>query len=65
MEAKSKLTSVHVLEDVYNKFKVNSIEGSLSFQKFVNRSMDLYNKDENFRNKVNNHIGLAATGSKY
>jgi hypothetical protein len=65
MKAETKLTSVNVLTDVYKKFKVKSIEGSINFQKIVNRSLDLYNKDENFRNIINNHNGLAATGSKF
>lgn len=65
MKAETKLTSVNILRDVYKKFKVNSIEGSINFQKLVNRSLDLYNKDENFRNTINNHNGLATTGSKF
>ena len=65
MKTEQKLTSVNILDDVYKKFKVNSIEGSINLQKLVNRSMDLYNKDENFRNSINNHSGLATTGSKF
>jgi hypothetical protein len=65
MKTEQKLTSVNILDDVYKKFKVKSIEGSINLQKLVNRSMDLYNKDENFRNTINNHVGLATTGSKF
>lgn len=65
MKKNTKLTSVNILDDVYKKFKVNTIEGSINLQKVVNRSLDLYNKDENFRNLINNHIGLATTGSKF
>jgi hypothetical protein len=65
MKTEQKLTSVNILDDVYKKFKVKSIEGSINLQKLVNRSMDLYNKDENFRNSINNHVGLATTGSKF
>lgn len=61
----TKLTSVNILDDVYKKFKVKSIEGSINLQKVVNRSLDLYNKDENFRNTINNHTGLASSGSKF
>jgi chromosome segregation ATPase len=49
MKTNTKLTSVTVLEDVYKKFKVNTIDGSMNFQKMVNRTMDLYNKNEEFR----------------
>jgi hypothetical protein len=65
MKAETKLTSVNILDDVYRKFKIKSIEGSMNLQKLVNRSLDLYSKDENFRNSINNHNGLAATGSKF
>ena len=65
MKTEQKLTSVNILDDVYKKFKTKSIEGSINLQKLVNRSMDLYNKDENFRNSINNHTGLATTGSKF
>jgi hypothetical protein len=65
MKTEQKLTSVNILNDVYKKFKIKSIEGSINLQKLVNRSIDLYNKDENFRNTINNHVGLATTGSKF
>lgn len=65
MKSETKLTSVNILDDVYKKFKVISIDGSINLQKLVNRSLDLYNKDENFRNQINNHNGLASSGSKF
>jgi len=65
MKVEKKLTSVHILDDVYKKFKVKSIDGSINLKKLVNRSLDLYSKDENFRNSINNHNGLATTGSKF
>lgn len=65
MKANTKLTSVNVLDDVYKKFKVNVIEGNTNFQKLVNRSMDLYNRSQDFRDQINNHTGLAASGSKF
>lgn len=65
MKAETKLTSVNILDDVYRKFKVKSIEGSINLQKLVNRSLDLYTKDENFRDSINNHNGLASSGSKF
>lgn len=65
MKAETKLTSVNILDDVYKKFKIKSIEGSINLQKLVNRSLDLYNKDENFKELIDNHNGLAASGSKF
>lgn len=65
MKTNTKLTSVTVIDDVYKKFKVNTINGNINFQKLVNRSMDLYNKNEAFRQQVNDHASLASTGSKF
>ena len=50
-----KLTSVHVVNVIYKKFKIKSIDSGLSLQKLVNRALDLYNIDENFKNKIDNH----------
>ena len=61
----TKLTSVNVLEDVYNKFKVKAVNSEINLQKLVNRSLDLYNNDEAFRDKVNNHDNLTNTGTKF
>ena len=65
MKVEKKLTSVHVLEDVYRKFKINAIDGNINLQKLVNRTLDLYVKDESFRNKINNYTDLSVSGSKY
>lgn len=50
-----KLTSVHVLDVIYKKFKIKSIDSGLSLQKLVNRALDLYNTDDNFKNKIDSH----------
>ena len=65
MKNVTKLTSVNVLEDVYNKFKVKAVNSEINLQKLVNRSLDLYNNDEVFREKINNHDNLTATGTKF
>lgn len=65
MKIEKKLTSVHILEDVYRKFKITAIDGNMNLQKLVNRSLDLYVKDENFRDSINNYTDLAVSGSKY
>ena len=65
MKIEKKLTSVHLLGDVYKKFKVNAIDGNINLQKLVNRSLDLYVKDVTFREKINNYTELSVSGSKY
>ena len=65
MKIETKLTTVHVIEELYKKFKVESISGSINLQKLVNRCMDLYINDENFRNNVSNHIIDVASDKKF
>lgn len=65
MKEETKLTSVNILTDVYKSFKISSLDDSMNLQKVVNRTLDLYNKDEKFRETIKNHTGLASTGSKY
>jgi hypothetical protein len=65
MKAQTKLTSVNILDDVYKKFKIKSINGSINLQKLVNRSIDLYMNDEKFRDMVNNHNGLSSSNPKF
>lgn len=56
-----KLTSVHVVNGIYKKFKMKSIDSGLSLQKLVNRALDLYSIDENFKNKIDNHKDVSGT----
>ncbi len=65
MRFQTKLTSVNVLEEVYKKFKLKTIENPINLQKLVNRCLDLYNKDESFKSKIDNYDGLSSTGSKF
>ncbi len=65
MKAEVKLTSVNILDDVYKKFKIKSIDGSINLQKLVNRSLDLYTKSEDLKAKIDTHNGLASSGSKF
>ncbi len=65
MKKNHKLTSVHLVEDLYKKFKVKAIDGEINLQKLVNRSLDLYNKDESFRERINNYTDLTSIDSKY
>jgi hypothetical protein len=44
---------------------VKAIDGEINLQKLVNRSLDLYNKDESFREKINSYSDLKLIDSKY
>jgi len=52
----TQLTSVKVDSETFEEFKIFSIKHKFSLNKFVNLTMDLYLKDEEFRKKVTDHI---------
>ena len=55
-KAKTKLTTVNVIENTYKQFRINTIEtDGVNFQKLVNRSLDLYNTNEDFKDMIDNH----------
>ena len=59
-----KLTSVKILQDLYRKFKLETLDDEFTLQKLVNRSMDLYLLDTNFKKNINKHHNLKPTGSR-
>ena len=52
----TKLTSVKIISELYSKFKVEAMKNEFTLQKLVNRSIDFYVKDEDFRNKIHGRI---------
>ena len=52
----TKLTSVKIISELYSKFKVEAMKKEFTLQKLVNRSIDLYIKDDDFRNKIHGRI---------
>ena len=58
-----KLTSVKILQDLYKKFKINALSDEFTLQKLVNRSMDLYLLDGDFKLKIHEYKNLKSSGS--
>ena len=58
-----KLTSVKLLDNLYKKFKISNLDDNFTLQKLINRSMDLYVHDEDFRNQINEWENLKQSGS--
>ena len=58
-----KLTSVKILQDLYKKFKLDALSDEFTLQKLVNRSMDLYVHNEDFRKTINEWRNLKVSGS--
>jgi hypothetical protein len=64
MAKNKKLTSVKVNETLFEEFKVLCVRTKFSLQKLVDRSMDLYLTDEEYRKNIHNHLNLTFTGSQ-
>ena len=60
-----KLTSVKLVKDLYNDFRHVSLDEDINLQQLVNRCVNLYIKDENFREKINNYSDLKESGSSF
>ena len=56
--SKLQLTSVKVVDEMFDEFKINSIRNKFNLQKLENRSISLYNTDEEFRKQIHNHTKL-------
>jgi len=59
----AKLTSVKVLEHLYNRFKINTVDNKMTLQRLTNRCINLYLTDKNFRDKLESHDDLTVSGS--
>ena len=60
-----KLTSVKILENLYNTFKVKTVSNDMTLQKLTNRCINLYVTDDTFRDKVENDNQLLISGSNF
>lgn len=61
-----KLTTVKVIKRLYDEdFKITTIQGGLNFQRLVNRTLDLYTKNEEFRKQLNEYTILQISGSQF
>ena len=65
MSVITKLTSVKILTNLYEQFKVLTVNSKMNLQKISNRSVHLYMTDEEFRNKIDTHDELTVSGSNY
>ena len=60
----TKLTSVKILQDLYRKFKLETLDDEFTLQKLVNRSMDLYLLDDKFKSQIHEWKNLKPSGSR-
>ncbi len=65
MRGETKLTSVKIITDLYKKFKGIALHEEFTLQKLVNRSMDKYLKDEEYKQSIVEHDELQISGSNF
>jgi len=61
----TKLTSVKILENLYEKFKLNTVNTKMTLQKLTNRSVDRFLQDEKFREEIETYDNLTVSGSNF
>ena len=61
----TKLTSVKILEGLYDKFKLNTVNTKMTLQKLTNRSVDRFLQDEKFREEIETYDNLNISGSNF
>ena len=61
----TKLTSVKILENLYNKFKLDTVNTKMTLQKLTNRSVDEFLNDKEFKEEIETYDNLTASGSNF
>ena len=65
MISDTKLTSVKIITDLYKKFKSVALNEEFTLQKLVNRSMDRYIKEEDYKKSITEYDELQISGSNF
>ena len=65
MKNNTKLTSVKILESLYNKFKLDTVNTKMTLQKLTNRSVDRFLEDEKYREEIETYDNLTVSGSNF
>jgi hypothetical protein len=61
----TKLTSVKIIESLYERFKLNTVNTKMTLQKLTNRSVDKFLTDEKFREEIETYDNLTISGSNF
>ena len=62
---KTKLTSVKIIESLYERFKLNTVNTKMTLQKLTNRSVDRFLQDEKYREEIETYDNLTVSGSNF
>ena len=63
--SKTKLTSVKILENLYEKFKLDTVNTKMTLQKLTNRSVDRFLTDKQFKEEIETYDNLSVSGSNF
>ena len=61
----TKLTSVKIIHELYNKFKLATVNTKMTLQKLTNRSIEMYLEDSDYREKIETNQNLFESGSNF
>ena len=61
----TKLTSDKILESLYERFKLNTVNTKMTLQKLTNRSVDRFLEDEKYREEIETYDNLTVSGSNF
>ena len=61
----TKLTSVKIIESLYERFKLNTVNTKMTLQKLTNRSVDRFLTDDKFREEIETYDNLIVSGSNF
>ena len=63
--SKTKLTSVKILENLYDKFKTDTVNTKMTLQKLTNRTVDRFLHDKKFKEEIETYDNLRVSGSNF
>ena len=61
----TKLTSVKIIKNLYDSFKLKTVNTDITLQKLTNRALDMYLKNENFEKDLEIYDELTISGSNF
>ena len=64
-DTKLKLTSVEIIESLYNSFRFKTVNSSMNLQKLVNRSIHQYLNDIAIKEQIETYDKLFVSGSRF
>ena len=65
MKKEIKLTSVKIIESLYNNFKLKTVNSNMNLQKLVNRAIHQYLTDDDTRESIETYDKLHLSGSQF